>query len=129
MSDLSNYAESKLYDWATGRANAPATTTRYLALFTAVTDAEAGTGTEVAVAGYARQALAFGADTDGAGSNNAIARFGPLSGSGTVTHAAIFDSSSGGNPITAIKPLAANKTWAAGDFIEFAVGDVDFTMA
>jgi len=103
--------------------------TVYLALFTAVTDAEAGTGTEVAVAGYARQAVAFGASTDGAGSNSAIETFGPLSGSGTVTHAALFDALTVGNALTVIKPLAAPKTWAANDSIEFAINDVDFQLS
>lgn len=129
MSDFSNYAEGKIYDHAMGRAAWTMPGTVYLALFTAVTDAEAGTGTEVAVSGYARQPLTMGAATDGAGSNSVAALFGPLSGSGTATHAAIFDAASGGNPITVIKALAAPKTWAAGDSIQFAVGDVDFTVA
>lgn len=88
MSDLSNYAEGKIYDHMTGRASWTMPTTVYLALFTAVTDAEAGTGTEVAVANYARQAVAFGAATDGAGSNSAIVDFTNMQGSGTATHAA-----------------------------------------
>lgn len=99
MSDLSNYAEGELYDWIAGIADPPATGTRYLALFTAVSDAEAGTGTEIADAGYARQAVAFGAHTNGAGSNSGTITFGPITGGsgGTVTHSALFDASSGGN--------------------------------
>lgn len=46
MSNLSNYAEGKIYDHMTGRVSWTMPTTVYLALFTAVTDAEAGTGTE-----------------------------------------------------------------------------------
>ena len=128
MTDFSNYAEGHVYDWATGRASAPATTTRYLALFTAVTSAEAGTGTEVAVTGYARQAVTFGAHTDGVGANTGVVDFGPLDSTGTATHAALFDASSGGNAITAIKALAASRTWASGDIIRFAVGEIDFTV-
>lgn len=129
MSDLSNYAESKLYDWSTGRANAPATTGRYLALFTAITDSEAGTGVEVAVSGYARQLVAFGADVDGAGSNSGVIDVGPLQGAGTVVAAGLFDAAVGGNAITRIKNLAVSKDWAAGDTIRFAVGEIDFAMA
>ena len=129
MADLSNYLETKLYDHLVRNTAYTSPVTVYLALFTAVLDAEAGTGTEVSVAGYARQATAFGASTDGAGSNSAIETFGPLVGSGTVTHAALFDASTAGNALTVIKALAASKTWAANDSIEFAVGDVDFTMA
>jgi hypothetical protein len=129
MSDLSNYAETKLYDHLMSRGAFTMPPGVFLALFTAVTDSEAGTGTEVAVAGYARQACAMGASTDGAGSNSGVVEFGPLSGSGTATHAALFDAVSGGNPLTAIKALAASKTWAAGDFIRFPIGEVDFAMA
>jgi len=72
MSDFSNYAEGKIYDHVTGRVSWTMPAVAYLALFTAVSDAEAGVGTEVSTGGYARQAVAFGAATDGAGSNSAI---------------------------------------------------------
>lgn len=129
MSDLSNYAEGKLYDHLLGRASFTMPTTVYLTLFTAVTNAEAGTGTECAAAGYARQLTTFGAHTDGAGSNDVTETFGPLSGTGTITHAALFDALTVGNALTALKALAASKTWQDGDSILFAVGDVDFTIA
>ena len=129
MSDFSNYAEGKIYDHVTGRVSWTMPAVAYLALFTAVSDAEAGVGTEVSTGGYARQAVAFGAATDGAGSNSAIETFGPLSGAGTATHGALFDALEVGNPLTIIKPLAASKTWADGDSIQFAVGDIDFTVA
>lgn len=127
MSDFSNYAEGKVYDHCTGRSSWTMPSP-YLALFTAVTDAEAGTGTEVAVSGYARVAVAFGAHTDGAGSNSGTIDVGPLTGSGTVTHAALMDASSAGNAITVIKALAASKAWTAGDTIRFLAGDIDFAI-
>jgi hypothetical protein len=129
MADFSNYAEGKIYDHVTGRASWTMPATIYLALFTGVTDAEAGTGTEIAVGGYTRQAVAFGPATDGAGSNSAIETFGPLSGTGTATHGALFDADAVGNALTIIKLLAASKTWADGDSIQFAVGDIDFAVA
>lgn len=131
MSDLANYSESKMYDWATGRASPPAAGTRYLALFTAITDAEAGTGTEVAAAGYARQAVAFTADTDGAGDNSGVIEFGPITGAGgTVVGVALFDAVAAGNPITKIKaPTGGSIVWVAGNVIRFPVGSVDFAMA
>lgn len=129
MSDLSNFLENELYDHVVRNAAYTAPATVYLALFTAVTDAEAGTGTEVSAGGYARQAAAFGAPTNVAGSNSGAITFGPLSGSGTVTHAALFDASSAGNAMTAIKALVASKTWADGDSIQFPAGDVDFSLA
>lgn len=129
MSDLSNYLETKLYDHVVRNTAFTSPTTVYLALFTAVTDAEAGTGTECVAVGYARQLVAFGASTDGAGSNSAIEDFGPLSGTGTITHAGLFDASAAGNALTILKALAASKTWQDGDTIRFAVGDIDFAMA
>lgn len=129
MSDLSNYLENALYNHVLRNTAMTSPTTVYLALFTAVTDAEAGTGTEVAASGYARQAVTFGAPTNGAGSNSGAVTFGPLSGSGTATHAALMDAESGGNALTAIKALAASKTWADGDSIQFAAGDIDFDLA
>lgn len=113
----------------TGRVSWTMPATVYLALFTAVTDAEAGTGTEVAVGGYARQAVTFGAATDGAGSNSGIITFSALQSTGTATHAALFDALTNGNALTVIKALAASKTWTAGDSIQFAAGDVDLTIA
>ena len=129
MSDFSNYTEGKIYDHVTGRVSWTMPATAYLALFTGVTDAEAGTGTEVAGGSYARQAVAFGPATDGAGSNSAIETFGPLSGAGTATHGALFDAVEAGNALTVIKLLAVSKTWADGDSIQFAVGDIDFAVA
>lgn len=129
MSDLSNYAENALINHLLRNTPLTPPATVYLALFTALTDAEAGTGTEVAATGYARQPVSFDAPTDGATANAADVEFGPLDGSGTVTHAAIFDAALGGNALTAITALAAPKAWTAGDTIVFAAGDVDFSLA
>jgi hypothetical protein len=128
--DLSDYTENKLYDHLVRDIAYTKPGVLYLALFTAVTDAEAGTGTELTPTGYARQSCAMGAPTNGAGSNTGVLTFGPLTVStGTATHAALFDASTAGNAITAITALAASKTWAIGDSIVFAVGAVTFSMA
>lgn len=129
MSDLSNYAENALVNHLLRNTALTPPTTVYLALFTAVTDAEAGTGTEVAAGGYARQAVTFDAPSNGATQNGGNVDFGPLSGSGTATHAAIFDAATAGNALTAIKALAAPKAWSDGDTIRFVAGDVDFALA
>lgn len=129
MSDLSNYAENALINHLLRNTALTPPTTVYLALFTGLTDAEAGTGTEVAASGYARQAVTFDAPSDGATANAAALEFGPLAGTGTVTHAALFDAASGGNALTAVKALAAPKAWTAGDTIVFAAGDLDFSLA
>jgi len=129
MSDLSNYAEDKLVDHLLGTTSFTMPSTVYLALFTAVSDAEAGTGTECVASGYARQLTLFDASSGGVSANEATETFGPLSGSGTITHAGLFDAVSSGNPLTALKALAASKAWTDGDSIQFAIGDIDFDLA
>ena len=129
MSDLSNYAEDALVDHLLGTSAFTMPTNCYLALYTAISDAEAGTGTECVASGYARQLVAFGASSGGAASNSAIETFGPLSGTGTITHAGLNDTVTSGNPLTALKALTASKAWTDGDSIQFAVGDIDFDLA
>lgn len=131
MSDLSNYLENALVNHVLRNTPYTPPATVYLALFTAVTDAEAGTGTEVTATGYARQAVAFDAPSNGATQNAAVEDFGPLTGGGgTITHACLVDSASGAyNALSTVKALAAPKTWADGDTIRFAAGDIDFSFA
>ena len=131
MSDLSNYAEDLLLNALLRGVAISSPPTPRIALFTAVTDAEAGTGTECAATGYSRQAVTFSAPSPaGVTANAGAVSFGPLSGSGTITHAAIVDSASGAfNALSSIRALAAPKAWSDGDTIEFAAGDIDFTLA
>jgi hypothetical protein len=127
VGDLSDYSAGKLYDHLTGRAAFTIPPGYFLALFTAVTDPDAAVGTEVADAGYARKACAMGAETastETPGSNTGLITFGPMTGAGTATHAAVFDAIAAGNPLTAIKALAVPKTWGVGDSIVFNPGDV-----
>jgi hypothetical protein len=130
MADLSNFLENELYDHVARNAAYTSPTAVYLALFTAVSDAEAGTGTECSFAGYAREAVTFGAPTNGAGSNSAAVEITKTdAGDVTVTHAAIFDAATDGNALTAIKALAASKTLSQDDTIRFAIGELDFSFA
>lgn len=132
MSELSNYLEDAVVNfWLRGNPGSltsPATV--YLALFTAVTDAEAGTATECAFSGYSRQAVTFGAPSNGATSNtNEITVTKNDAGDVTITHGAIMDASTGGNPLTAVKALAAPKTLAQTDVIRFQAGEIDVAIA
>ena len=129
MSDFSNYLETKLYDHILRNTIFTSPTTVYVALFTAVTDAEAGTGTEVSGGSYARQSVAFGASTDGVGSNSGIITFPTASANwGTITHAGLFDASSAGNALSVIKALAASKVINTGDIFRFPIGNLSFTI-
>lgn len=136
MSALSNAFEQRVYDWLfrPGQA-ATRPTAIFLALYTAVSDAEAGTGTEVTGGGYARVdvSTAFTAPSTpgGSGSNTAAITFAaPTANWGTVTHFAILDASTGGNPVTALIPLAAARVINNGDAApSFAAGALTLSVA
>jgi hypothetical protein len=130
MSDLSNYAEGKLVEHLLRNVAFTAPATVYLRLWTAVTNAEAGTGTEVSGGGYTGQAITFGAHSDGAVANTGAVSF-TASGAnyGTVTHASIADAATAGNQLSTIKALAASRVVNDGDTLTFAIGDIDFVLA
>lgn len=132
MSDLSNYAENAIGNHVLRNTALTSPTTVYLALFTAVSDAEAGTGTEVSTSGtgYTRKAITFGSPTNGVFTNSSAVTFDAATGSwGTVTHGAIFDASSGGNALTAIKALSSSVAVTTPNVFEIAAGQLSFTLA
>jgi hypothetical protein len=103
--------------------------TVYVALLTAVSDAEAGPVTEVSGgAGYARVSCAF-ADPAGTGvtSNSAEVAFGESTGAnGTVTHFALYDASSAGNALY-IGSVDTPFAYSTGVLPRFAAGALDVT--
>jgi hypothetical protein len=119
MSDLSNEFENRVATWLFRPATSVTRPTAlWLALYTAVTDAEAGTGTEVTGGSYARVDVtsAFSAPANGVLSNTANITFPTPTGNwGTITHVAIRDASTGGNAVTVIKALASAVTVNNGD--------------
>ena len=130
MAALSDYAEKLLLDFlmTTGTATRP--TNWYVALYTAA-PSDAGGGTEVSGAGYARQSVAFdaAATPGGTTSNSADVSFTAAGGDyGTVTHLGIFDASSAGNLLWH-GALTASKAVEDGDTITFTAGNIDLTMA
>lgn len=130
MSDFSNYAEDALCNHVFRNTALTSPTTVYMALFTAVTDAEAGTGTEVSGGSYARTAITFGAPSNGVITNSATVTFPTATADwGTVTHGGIFDAASAGNALSIIKALAASKVVNNGDIIRFNTGQISFTVA
>jgi hypothetical protein len=134
MADLSNTFETRVYDWLFRPGQSVTRPTAiYLALFTSVTDAEAGTGTEVSGGSYARPDISslIGASTNGTGSNSSAITFAtPTADWGTITHFGIFDAPNGGNPITALKALATPRVISNGDVApSFAAGELVVTVA
>lgn len=130
MADLSNYTENAIVNALLRNTAYTSPATVYVALFTAVSDAEAGTGTEVSGGSYARTAVTFGAPSNGVTSNSGTVTFPTPSGSwGTVTHWALFDAATSGNALTAIKALTTSQTIASGNPVTIASGALTFTLA
>lgn len=140
MAGMTNVMENKLIDWllrgqALGLNGASAAagsglTNIYVALFTAA-PTDAGGGTEVTGAGYARQAIACNltslagtqgatstaasSGTSGTTSNNAVIQYGaPTANWGTIVALGVFDASTAGT-LMWYANLNANKTVNNGD--------------
>ncbi len=113
-----------------GSAYASPSPNVYLALFTSDPGLTGASG-EVSGGSYARQqvnASGWTTSTTKASENANTVAFPTASASwGTITHAALFDASSGGNMLVA-GALAESKTIASGDRLEFGAGAVDFTL-
>ena len=124
---FSNYLETELLDHVfAGNAYAsPAGV--YVALFTAVTDGEAGTVTEVSGGGYARQAGTFTVSGNTATTSAVIEYPTATADYGTVTHVGIYDASTAGN-LLAYAALTASKTISSGDVFRIPAGDLDITL-
>ena len=134
MSDLSNEFENRVATWLFRPATSVTRpTTLWMALYTAVIDAEAGTGTEVSGGNYSRVQVtsAFGAPSNGTLINTASITFPvPSANWGTITHVGIRDASTAGNAVTIIKALSTPVTINGGDSPPgFNPGDIAISIA
>lgn len=130
MAALSDYAEKLVLDWLMTNGSATRPTAWYVALYTAAPN-DAGGGTEVSGGGYSRQAVTFDAATSGTGttSNTGAVTFTAAGADfGTITHIGIHDASTGGNLLWH-GTLTVSKTVSDGDTLQFAIGNIDLTMA
>ena len=130
MSALSDYSEKLLLDWLMTAGSATRPTAWYVALYTAA-PSDSGGGTEVSGNGYSRQAVTFAAASSPAGttSNTGAVSFTAAGGAwGTITHIGIFDADTGGNLLWH-GGLTSSKTVGDGDTLEFAIGNLDLTIA
>lgn len=126
---FSNYLETKVLDHVFGGTAYTAPSTLYVALFTAVTDGEAGTVTEVSTSGtaYARQSVTFTTSGNTA-SNDAGVEYATATASyGTVTHVGIYDASTAGN-LLCYASLSSSKSIDTGDVFRIPTGDLDITL-
>ena len=128
MAEMSNYLENALINVTLRATSYTAPTTVYVALYTSdPTDAD--TGTEVSGTAYARQAVTFGAPSNGATTNSAAVEFPQAGGAwGTITHIGIRDASTAGN-LLYHTALDASKTIATGDVFRIASGSLSVTLA
>ena len=123
---LSNTFETTTLKWLLTTDSVTRPTAWYVALYTAA-PSDAGGGTEVSGGSYVRKAATFTVTGDTA-SNSAAVEFDAATASwGTVTHAGIFDASSGGNLI-AYASLTASKLIDSGDVLRFPISDLTVTL-
>lgn len=128
MAKMSDYLENKIFNHVLRNTAYTAPSAVYLALFTA-DPTDAGTGTEVTGGGYARQLIAFGAPTNGAGANSGDLLF-PIATAnwGAITHIGIFDAVSAGN-LLFHGQLTTAKTINTDDQLKVTAGDITVTLA
>jgi hypothetical protein len=124
---FTNYLEQKVLDHIAGNAAYTPPAQLYIGLFTAA-PGETGGGTEVSGGSYARKAVSFGNASGGSMASDADVLFNVATASwGTVTHAGIFDASTGGN-LLAYSALSVSKTIDANDQFKLASGSATMTL-
>jgi hypothetical protein len=128
MAEMSNYLENALINATLRNTSYTSPSVVYLGLYTSdPTDAD--TGTEVSGGSYARQAITFGAPSNGVTTNTAAIEFPQATATwGTVGWIGIEDALTGGN-LLYHSPLDASKTIASGDIFKIAIGSLSVTLA
>lgn len=128
MAEMSNYLENALINATLRNTSYTSPSVVYLGLYT--TDpTDADTGTEVSGGSYARQAITFGAPSNGVSTNSAAIEFPQATASwGTIGWVGIEDALTGGN-LLYHTPLDASKTIASGDIFRIAIGSLSVTLA
>jgi hypothetical protein len=130
MSSFSDYTENLLLNWLLTTNSATRPTAWFVGLFTAA-PSDTGGGTEVTGNGYARVATGTISisGTSTTATNAASIEFAAASGGnwGTITHAAIFDASTGGNML-AWAPLTTSRTINNGDVFRIPASSLTVTL-
>jgi hypothetical protein len=128
MAEFSNYLENALINAVLRNTTYTSPATVYVSLYT--TDpTDADTGTEVSGGSYARQAVTFGAPSNGVTTNSADVTFPTATASwGTVTHIGIHDALTSGN-LLFHTILDTAKTIDSGDIFKITTGNLSVTLA
>lgn len=123
--NLTDGAEDRALKWLLGQATTAPTLPFKLALMT-VAGSDSAAGTEVVGGSYARQTLTVAAVASGASSNDAVIEFAGMPAC-TVVGVEVYDSA--GTPFRWwYGPIAANKTYGAGDTARIPIGDLDLDL-
>ena len=131
MSSFSDYTENLVLNWLLTTNSATRPTAWYVGLFTAA-PSDTGGGTEVTGNAYARVAtgtIGVTGTSPTTATNSAAIEFAAASGGnwGTITHAAIFDASSGGHML-AWAPLTTSRTINDGDVFRIPASSLTVTL-
>jgi len=131
MSSFSDYTENLVLNWLLTTNSATRPTAWYVGLFTAA-PSDTGGGTEVTGSAYARKVtgtISVSGTSPTTATNSAAIEFAAASGGnwGTVTHAAIFDASTGGNML-AWAPLTTSRTINDGDVFRIPASSLTVTL-
>lgn len=131
MSSFSDYTENLVLNWLLTTNSATRPTAWYVGLFTAA-PSDTGGGTEVTGNAYARVAtgtISVTGTSPTTATNSAAIEFAAASGGnwGTVTHAAIFDASTGGNML-AWAALTTSRTINDGDVFRIPASSLTVTL-
>jgi hypothetical protein len=128
MAEFSNYLEDALINATLRNTTFTSPSVVYLGLYTS-DPTDANTGTQVSGGSYARQAVTFGAPSNGVTTNSAAIEFPQATASwGTVTHIGILDALTSGN-LLYHTPLDTAKTIDSGDIFKISIGNLSVTLA
>lgn len=134
MTALTNYTENNIINhiFRTGSFTKPSYL--YVGLITGITDAEAGTVTEVSTGSYARvvrnplDANWNASTTSGTTANTATLQFPAATADwGSCTHFGIWDAATGGN-LLIYAPLTAARTITNGTTPSFGAGALTYQI-
>jgi hypothetical protein len=128
MAEMSNFLETALINAVLRNTSYTSPTTTYLALYTSdPTDAD--TGTEISGGSYARQAITFGAPSNGTSTNSAAVEFPQATADwGVISHVAIRDAVTSGN-LLFHTALDASKTINNGDVFKITTGNLSVQLS
>lgn len=133
MSSFTDFLENELLDHVFGDSAYTAPSTLYIGLSTTTPNDDGSNFTEVSGNNYARVAVSnnlteWPAASGGSKTNGNAITFPEATGSwGTITHAGIFDASSGGN-LLAVGPLDTSRTIDSAEVLEIPATGLTITL-